>query len=170
LLICSCSSLPQLSFYCRVRDVPSECLAFWLWLSAKFRLHPRLGQRVPVSQEKTLPTMSGAGALPPLFVITSSDHGGYVCVALYTLLILMVVTVVARLFTRWYIIRLINADDILLALAMVRTFKLNYLPTLNLKLRIAGIGNTTKRIRTISSQSWPGKKGSYCIGQRFRFV
>jgi hypothetical protein len=67
--------------------------------------------------------MSGAGTLPPLFVITDEDHGGYVCVALYTLLILMLVTVVARLFTRWYIVRFVKSDDILLALAMVRNFK-----------------------------------------------
>ncbi|KAG0647828.1 hypothetical protein D0Z07_5979 [Hyphodiscus hymeniophilus] len=65
--------------------------------------------------------MSGAGTLPPLFIITDDDRGGYVCVVLYTLLILMLVTVVARLFTRWYIVRFIKSDDILLALAMVRT-------------------------------------------------
>jgi hypothetical protein len=64
--------------------------------------------------------MSGAGVLPPLFEITDDDHGGYVCVALYTLLILMVVTVVARVFTRWYIVRFIKSDDILLVLAVVR--------------------------------------------------
>jgi hypothetical protein len=63
--------------------------------------------------------MSGAGTLPPLFVITEDDHGGYVCVALYTLLVLMVVTVIARLFTRWYIVRVIKLDDIVLAFAMV---------------------------------------------------
>ena len=58
--------------------------------------------------------------LPPLFEITDEDHGGYVCVALYTLLILMVVTVVARIFTRWYIVRFVKTDDVLLVLAMVR--------------------------------------------------
>lgn len=76
---------------------------------------------MPVQRlKKTLTAMSGAGTLPPLFVITDDDHAGYVCVALYTLLILMVVTVVARLFTRWYIVRYIKSDDILLALAVVR--------------------------------------------------
>ena len=64
--------------------------------------------------------MSGAGVLPPLFVISDTDHGGYVCVALYMLLILMIVTVGARIFTRWYIVRFIRADDILLVLAVVR--------------------------------------------------
>lgn len=63
--------------------------------------------------------MSGAGTLPPLFVISSQDHGGYVCVAVYTLLCLMVVTVFARLLTRWYIIRFIKSDDIVLALATI---------------------------------------------------
>lgn len=64
--------------------------------------------------------MSGAGSLPPLFVITPDDHRGYVCVVLYTLLILMIVTVFARLFTRWYILRFVKADDICLMLAVVR--------------------------------------------------
>jgi len=70
---------------------------------------------------RTLTKMSEAGVLPPLFVISDVDHRGYVCVALYTLLILMIVTVGARLITRWYIVRFIKADDILLMIAVVRS-------------------------------------------------
>lgn len=60
-----------------------------------------------------------AGTLPPLFAITDDDHGGYVCVASYTLLILMVLLVVTRVFTRWYVVKFIKADDILLMVAAV---------------------------------------------------
>ncbi|OJJ50177.1 hypothetical protein ASPZODRAFT_128795 [Penicilliopsis zonata CBS 506.65] len=59
-----------------------------------------------------------AGTLPPIFPITADDHGGYVAVSVYTLLCLTLVLVVARLFTRWYIARVIHADDILLGVAM----------------------------------------------------
>lgn len=59
------------------------------------------------------------GTRPPIFEITDTDHGGYVAVALYTLLSLMLVTVVARLFTRWFIGRRVHSDDIWLAAAAV---------------------------------------------------
>ncbi|KAJ5281290.1 hypothetical protein N7478_006662 [Penicillium angulare] len=55
-----------------------------------------------------------AGTLPPLFEISDEDHGGYVAVAVYTLLVLSIFIVVTRLFTRWYIGRVIHSDDILL--------------------------------------------------------
>jgi len=58
-----------------------------------------------------------AGTLPPLFAITDDDHGGYVCVASYTLLILTVLLVVTRVFTRWYVVKFIKADDVLLMVA-----------------------------------------------------
>jgi len=58
-----------------------------------------------------------AGTLPPLFAITEDDHGGYVCVANYTLLILMVLLVVTRVFTRWYVVKFIKSDDVLLMVA-----------------------------------------------------
>lgn len=63
--------------------------------------------------------MSGAGTLPPLFAITNDDHGGYVCVAAYTLLILMILLVTTRVFTRWYVVKFVKADDILLMVAAV---------------------------------------------------
>jgi hypothetical protein len=63
------------------------------------------------------PTM--AGTLPPLFTITDDDHGGYVCVASYTLLILMVLLVVTRILTRWYVVKFVKADDVLLVVAAV---------------------------------------------------
>ncbi|KAJ5149715.1 hypothetical protein N7448_001293 [Penicillium atrosanguineum] len=58
-----------------------------------------------------------AGTLPPLFDITDSDEGGYAAVAVYTLLALTLVIVVARLSTRWYIGGVLHSDDILLAVS-----------------------------------------------------
>ena len=60
-----------------------------------------------------------AGTLPPLFPISAEDHSGYVAVTVYTLLSLTVATVLVRLFTRWYIARVVYTDDILLAGATV---------------------------------------------------
>jgi hypothetical protein len=60
-----------------------------------------------------------AGTQPPFFTINDNDHGGYVAVAVYTFLSLMVVTVAARLVSRWYIARVIQVDDILLGIAAV---------------------------------------------------
>jgi len=60
-----------------------------------------------------------AGTLPPLFEITENDHGGYVCVASYTLLTLMILLVSTRVFTRWYVVKFIKADDVLLMIAAV---------------------------------------------------
>jgi hypothetical protein len=62
-----------------------------------------------------------AGTVPPLFAITDDDHAGYVAVADYTFLLLMVFLVATRIFTRWYIVRYIKADDALLFLAAVWT-------------------------------------------------
>jgi len=62
----------------------------------------------------------GAGALPPLFQITDDDHAGYVCVAVYTLLTLMVILVATRVFTRWYLLKFIKTDDFFLMIAGVR--------------------------------------------------
>ncbi|KAJ5777460.1 hypothetical protein N7520_000706 [Penicillium odoratum] len=58
-----------------------------------------------------------AGTLPPLFEISDDDHGGYAAVTVYTLLALTIVVVLTRLFSRWYIGRVIHLDDILLAAA-----------------------------------------------------
>ncbi|KAJ5802476.1 uncharacterized protein N7503_004926 [Penicillium pulvis] len=58
-----------------------------------------------------------AGTLPPLFEISDEDHGGYAAVTVYTLLALTIVVVLTRLFSRWYIGRVIHSDDILLAAA-----------------------------------------------------
>ncbi|KAJ6103055.1 hypothetical protein N7486_005482 [Penicillium sp. IBT 16267x] len=58
-----------------------------------------------------------AGTLPPLFEISDEDHGGYAVVTVYTLLALTIVIVLTRLFSRWYIGRIIHSDDILLAAA-----------------------------------------------------
>jgi len=55
-----------------------------------------------------------AGTLPPIFIISDDQHGGYAAVALYTLLILTVVTVAARLSARYYIGKIIQTDDYLL--------------------------------------------------------
>lgn len=60
-----------------------------------------------------------AGTLPPLFDITDNDEGGYAAVAVYTLLALTLVIVVARLSTRWYIGGGLHSDDILLAVSTV---------------------------------------------------
>ncbi|KAJ5637627.1 hypothetical protein N7490_007506 [Penicillium lividum] len=60
-----------------------------------------------------------AGTLPPLFEISDDDHGGYAAVTVYTLLALTIVVVLTRLFSRWYIGRVIHLDDILLAAATV---------------------------------------------------
>ncbi|KAJ5740782.1 hypothetical protein N7493_000654 [Penicillium malachiteum] len=60
-----------------------------------------------------------AGTLPPLFAISDEDHGGYVAVAVYTLLVLSIFVLVTRLSTRWYIGRVIHADDILLAASAI---------------------------------------------------
>jgi hypothetical protein len=64
--------------------------------------------------------VSGAGSLPPLFAITDSDHGGYVLVVVYTMLILMLLVVATRIYTRWYVVKFFRADDVLLAAAAVR--------------------------------------------------
>ena len=61
-----------------------------------------------------------SGTLPPLFIITDHDHGGYVAVTLYTLLVLMVLLVSTRVFTRWYVVKSIKLDDVFLILAAVR--------------------------------------------------
>ncbi|KAJ5660053.1 hypothetical protein N7507_006504 [Penicillium longicatenatum] len=58
-----------------------------------------------------------AGTLPPLFEISDEDHGGYAAVTVYTLLALTIVVVLTRLFSRWYIGRVIHSDDVLLAAA-----------------------------------------------------
>ncbi|KAI2787274.1 hypothetical protein POX_f07637 [Penicillium oxalicum] len=60
-----------------------------------------------------------AGTLPPLFEITTDDHGGYSAVAIYTLLALTIVIVSTRLSTRWFIGRVVHSDDGLLALSML---------------------------------------------------
>lgn len=60
-----------------------------------------------------------SGTLPPLFVITDEDHGGYVCVVLYTFLILTVLLVIIRVFTRWYVVKVIKPDDVLISAAAV---------------------------------------------------
>jgi hypothetical protein len=60
-----------------------------------------------------------AGTLPPLFEITDSDEGGYAAVAVYTLLALTLVIVIARLSTRWYLGGVLHSDDILLAISTV---------------------------------------------------
>lgn len=62
-----------------------------------------------------------AGTLPPLFEITADDHGGYAAVASYTLLALTLVIVTVRLSTRWFLSRVVHADDILLGVATVRS-------------------------------------------------
>ncbi|KAE9381148.1 hypothetical protein N431DRAFT_424762 [Stipitochalara longipes BDJ] len=60
-----------------------------------------------------------SGTLPPLFIITDVDHGGYIAVTLYTLLVLMVLLVTTRVFTRWYVVSSIKLDDVFLMLAAV---------------------------------------------------
>ncbi|KAJ5612061.1 hypothetical protein N7510_005255 [Penicillium lagena] len=87
-----------------------------------------------------------AGTLPPLFQITDSDHGGYAAVTLYTLLALTITVVVARLFARWFIGRVIHSDDILLAAATI----LGILQSIFVQLAISnGLG---RKISTIENQ------------------
>ena len=54
-----------------------------------------------------------------MFVISDNDHGGYVAVASYTFVVLMVLLVLTRVFTRWYVVKVVKADDILLIIAAV---------------------------------------------------
>jgi hypothetical protein len=61
-----------------------------------------------------------AGTLPPIFIISDDDHGGYAAVAVYTLLALTVFVVVTRLSARYYIGKVVQVDDYLLAGATVR--------------------------------------------------
>ena len=65
-----------------------------------------------------------SGQLPPLFAITPDDHAGYVAVASYTFLVLMICLVATRVFTRWYVVRFIKFDDAVLTGAAV---SLNFL-------------------------------------------
>jgi hypothetical protein len=60
-----------------------------------------------------------SGQLPPLFAITPDDHAGYVAVANYTFLVLMLCLVATRVFTRWYVVRFIKFDDAVLTGAAV---------------------------------------------------
>jgi hypothetical protein len=60
-----------------------------------------------------------AGTLPPLFTITPDDHAGYVAVASYTFLVLMVCLVATRIFTRWWVVRYVKFDDGVLTAAAV---------------------------------------------------
>jgi hypothetical protein len=60
-----------------------------------------------------------SGQLPPLFAITPDDHAGYVAVASYTFLVLMICLVATRVFTRWYVVRFIKFDDAVLTGAAV---------------------------------------------------
>jgi hypothetical protein len=60
-----------------------------------------------------------SGQLPPLFAITPDDHAGYVAVASYTFLVLMLCLVATRVFTRWYVVRFIKFDDAVLTGAAV---------------------------------------------------
>lgn len=60
-----------------------------------------------------------AGVLPPFFIITPDDHAGYIAVASYTFLVLMLCLVTTRVFTRWYIVRYLKVDDAILSIAAV---------------------------------------------------
>ena len=70
-----------------------------------------------------------AGTLPPLFAISNDDHSGYVAVTLYTLVALMVLLVATRVFTRWYIVRSVKLEDLLLIVAAVRHQSYPFRPT-----------------------------------------
>ncbi|OKL59749.1 hypothetical protein UA08_04917 [Talaromyces atroroseus] len=88
-----------------------------------------------------------AGTLPPIFTISDEDHGGYTAVAVYTLLALTVFVVVTRLSARYYIGKVVQIDDYLLAGATV----LAILQSVFVQLSIShGLG---KRQNTVSDRN-----------------
>lgn len=106
-----------------------------------------------------------AGTLPPLFDITDSDEGGYAAVAVYTLLALTLVIVVARLSARWYIGGVLHSDDILLAVSTVCDVLACYIPgTLGSNQGMSGdsaIRNTAKYIGPTRHLQWTWAKASH---------
>ena len=61
-----------------------------------------------------------SGVYEPFFVITDEDHAGYIAVASYIFLVLMLFLVATRVCTRWYVVRYIKFDDVILVGAAVR--------------------------------------------------
>jgi hypothetical protein len=112
-----------------------------------------------------------AGTLPPLFTITPDDHAGYIAVSLYTFVVLMVCLVVTRVFTRWYVVRYIKMDDILLSLAAVRATPL---PTSSLcmltQISITVYGHHPECPCADGPQTWLGSSGTTRLCQRLRFI
>lgn len=108
--------------------------------------------------------IKGAGTLPPLFVITDTDHGGYVCVVLYSILILMLLLVATRIYTRYYVLKLFRIDDYFLILAAVRLLRSSFFAFAEANFDVsAAPWNTAKRLCAASCESWAGARQSYCL-------
>ena len=98
-----------------------------------------------------------AGTLPPFFPINDDTHSGYVAVAVYTMLALMAATVATRLFTRWYIARVVHTDDILLGGGTVSVDG-HSLAGFN----HPGVGNCTEYPGAKGNEQWIGKQTGNC--------
>lgn len=61
-----------------------------------------------------------SGTRPPHGVITERDHGPYVALTVYILLVTMLLTLFTRMIMRFQVIRTLKSDDYLLTLATVR--------------------------------------------------
>jgi hypothetical protein len=117
-----------------------------------------------------------AGTLPPIFVISDDEHGGYAAVALYTLLTLTVIIVATRLSARYYIGKIIQTDDYLITSATVRIKiypskkKYRKVPRKNRLILVSpsGSSHNTKCVCAISHQSWPRKEAGHSSNARFR--
>jgi hypothetical protein len=113
-----------------------------------------------------------AGKLPPLFPISDEDHSGYVAVTVYTLLSLTVATVLVRLFTRWYIARVIYTDDILLASATVCSSQLppaSYCRRL-MATSITGIRHPPERFCSTGHRPWTRQEDKRRFEQDLTFL
>ena len=121
-----------------------------------------------------------AGTLPPLFTITPDDHAGYIAVASYTFLVLMVCLVATRVFTRWYVVRYVKFDDVLLTIAAVCSpshahlllslFLLFGTPDTDMAAQTIAPGPRAERAYTDGPETWLGPERETGLFQRFYSV
>lgn len=109
----------------------------------------------------------GAGVHPPIFVISDDDHGGFTAVSVYTLLILSVFVVATRLSARFYIGRVVQLDDYLLAGATVSYVQY---PDGNIPDRDSDSWFCPKCVCPARYQPWPGQETRHCFHTRSRPV
>ncbi|KAI9706512.1 MAG: hypothetical protein M1836_003518 [Candelina mexicana] len=60
-----------------------------------------------------------SGTLPPHAAITDNNHGPYVALTVYILMVTMVLSVITRLIMRFLVIRTFKTDDYLIIAATV---------------------------------------------------